>query len=886
MSELVDSDPDLLRKVASGKTIDHDDFSKLIGRLERHAIERAIQLDRSLGDSIDDAIAEQVEREKHGLSEAIKSFEKAEEEASEEGRATAVTYNAISATINQHLHEFAARIAKKLPKGKVKNRDAAKAYGLLGGHANTVAVAKLTIQTAMRELLSSRDYCVCTALDREVGRVVEQDLIERRTLNTEGKMRRKYDKKQQGGTDGQEQKKMPSLRSRLAGKKVWEKRNILWDFLKAIDEEPTLWSAEEQARVGGWLILNLHQVQATPLFEQHTHYDPDRKGIYKSVEVYSLTEAGRDVLAESHEFAKACLWDRSPSYIPMRGYTGAMDGGYWSACGTRTARLVPGRFRPEHRAYIQEHLEEIQRVLLAVFCAQSLTSWRVNTRVLNRWLIAVDNGEAIGEMPETTPALVPNVGEDATPRSKRERDRILELNKEREHNRAYVQGVRRTVEDFAKRPFFYLPYTLDFRGRSCCLCPHLNPQGPGWIRALLEFGEGVPIVGEAGKRWLQIHTANMFGQDKLSYKQRIEWVQKSESLLRRVAKGSSLAWKKRGGDSWLALAACLDYVAYLEEGDGYVSHLPVTVDGSCNALQHIAALARDEKAASLVNLAKGCEPSDFYAVIAQQDQFHHTDIASFAEEMSQAGEGKSLRPLVKEVVMPYFYGRDEDSMEYAARRAIRGQARSAGLELEFERAKTIATHVVEGCQCAIKHHAPSAYDVREWLEGVADACNQLDQPVQWVSPSGWPVVQDYALPSSKTSRIYVGDEERQRTVRVDSPDRDKEKQKRALAPNFVHSLDAAHLTNVIVSAAFAAPCVSSPISHIMHVHDSIGTHAANMERLQGIIREEFGKMYRDADPMQGLIDGLRERGIASASNPPSQGSFDVSQTRDAEYLFS
>lgn len=46
----------------------------------------------------------------------------------------------------------------------------------------------------------------------------------------------------------------------------------------------------------------------------------------------------------------------------------------------------------------------------------------------------------------------------------------------------------------------------------------------------------------------------------------------------------------------------------------YMSHLPVHMDGSCNGLQHYAALGRDEAGGKAVNLLPSDKPQDVYKV--------------------------------------------------------------------------------------------------------------------------------------------------------------------------------------------------------------------------------------------------------------------------------
>ncbi|KAJ6431988.1 hypothetical protein OIU84_019288 [Salix udensis] len=47
-----------------------------------------------------------------------------------------------------------------------------------------------------------------------------------------------------------------------------------------------------------------------------------------------------------------------------------------------------------------------------------------------------------------------------------------------------------------------------------------------------------------------------------------------------------------------------------------ISHTPVHQDGSCNGLQHYAALGRDKLGAAAVNLVGGGKPADVYSGIA------------------------------------------------------------------------------------------------------------------------------------------------------------------------------------------------------------------------------------------------------------------------------
>jgi len=87
-----------------------------------------------------------------------------------------------------------------------------------------------------------------------------------------------------------------------------------------------------------------------------------------------------------------------------------------------------------------------------------------------------------------------------------------------------------------------------------------------------------------------------------------------------------------------------------------MSSLPVHMDGSCNGLQHYAALGRDEAGGRAVNLLPADVPQDVYSGVA-------AIVAQRVEEEAKGGvpEAQRLRglvdrKLVKQTVMTSVYG--------------------------------------------------------------------------------------------------------------------------------------------------------------------------------------------------------------------------------------
>ena len=151
---------------------------------------------------------------------------------------------------------------------------------------------------------------------------------------------------------------------------------------------------------------------------------------------------------------------------------------------------------------------------------------------------------------------------------------------------------------FLEEERFFYPHNLDFRGRAYPMHPHLNHLGADPSRGMLEFAEGRPL-GKTGLRWLKIQIANLMGGgvDKYSFDNRVKyaddnWGEIEDSAKRPLGGGR---WWLRAEDPFQCLAACMEAVAAVEGGDAeaFISRLPVHQDGSCNGLQHYAALGRD-----------------------------------------------------------------------------------------------------------------------------------------------------------------------------------------------------------------------------------------------------------------------------------------------------
>jgi len=146
---------------------------------------------------------------------------------------------------------------------------------------------------------------------------------------------------------------------------------------------------------------------------------------------------------------------------------------------------------------------------------------------------------------------------------------------------------------------------------------------------------------------------------------------------------------------------------------------------------------------------------------------------------------------------------------------------------------------------AVETVVGNAPGVMRWLKDVANVLFvEYGRGVAWTAPSGFPVVVahhhravdtiTWTPPGAKEPRSFT-----LRGAWLEHLGVDPQKQRRTIAPNFVHALDAAHLMLTIRRLH------GEGLRHFAVIHDSYGVHACDVDRLVCALREEFARMYRE-----------------------------------------
>jgi DNA-directed RNA polymerase len=167
---------------------------------------------------------------------------------------------------------------------------------------------------------------------------------------------------------------------------------------------------------------------------------------------------------------------------------------------------------------------------------------------------------------------------------------------------------------------------------------------------------------------------------------------------------------------------------------------------------------------------------------------------------------------------------------------------------------------------------------KEWLREVADILNAMNKPFVWTTPSGFEVHHVYNQVLERVSYAELFNRQ-QLVFSTVTEDIDGKAQYLAISPNFIHSLDAAHMFMTI------SRMLDEGMFAFSFVHDSYGTYAPDIDRMHTLLREEFIKIHKE-NQLEKLKKETEERyGIYLPDCPKQENEFQVEKVLDSEYFF-
>lgn len=653
------------------------------------------------------------------------------------------------------------------------------------------------------------------------------------------------------------------------------------------------WDVRTQVLVGSKLIEIM--VETTGLVKLHTISRDKRQEL--------VLEATAETMEWLEEEACRCSVLTPvylPTIIPPKPWTTPFDGGYWTP---RLNRVRMIKTRGNGRAYLDELSEHDMPEVYDAINAMQHTAWRVNTKLLDTARMIWGLGGKLGGVPSADPYELPQ----------RPMFMIDELPKEewteeqwetfKEWKRAtadtHTKNVKlkslrlqfvkilTTAEMFEDEEEIYFPHQFDFRGRAYAVPLFLNPQGSDFAKGLLQFANGMPIETDEAEQWLAIHGANSFGVDKVSLEDRVQWVMDNDEAICLAGYDPlvNTFWAE-SDDPWQSLAFCIEWSEYRKNGRGYVSHLPVQMDGSCNGLQNFSAMLRDAVGGAAVNLLPTDKPADIYQEVANVVLEQVTkDATSDDPKTAALAQGwlkhGITRKVCKRPVMTLAYGAKQYGFQTQVfDDTVRPLEVDEGVTY-WESGWDASLYLGQVIWNSVGKVVIAARAAMDWLQKAARAASAEGLPVRWETPDGLVVVQSYNKMETKRidmtfNKIRISPTiATQPTTKIDKP-----KQSNGISPNWVHSMDASHMRETV------RMCWGAGVEHFSLIHDSYGTHAANAGVLAEKLREAFIKMYSE-DVLEKFKRELELQlsDDVELDELPSKGTLDLEAVRQSRYFF-
>lgn len=454
---------------------------------------------------------------------------------------------------------------------------------------------------------------------------------------------------------------------------------------------------------------------------------------------------------------------------------------------------------------------------------------------------------------------------------------------------------------------FYLSCFLDFRGRIYSKDPYFSYQSSDLARGHLQFAEAKPMTC-VGYEKLLVHAANSYNQsytiaelkeidwtdtnyitdlvsdsipdisvDKMSLIDRANWAEEHLTLFLDIVEDpmETLDIWFNAEKPWVFLSLCYEIVAYLSEGEGYMSKIPIAIDGASNGTQHLAAMSKDEIAGRMVGLIPQEKPIDFYIVVAKGILNRNID-----NDLSAILANIPMKLIRKGISKRGTMTKAYDAGVKCIANIIYTDCYDAGMTTKYGITKAIAKRLSKDLVDTYNSLCSGPVAVKDYLQALVKhrLIDMKLRDVRWVTPSKFPVISSKWITDKRQIRIKVLDETIGLVYREVTDRPAIHELISGISPNYVHSMDASHMSLVINRLH------NEGITSFGAIHDSYSVHADDVDRLLEVTKEVFVEMY-DLDVFQDIKRQFISNDNGFDFEVPKGGSLDLSGLEKSEYFF-
>ena len=625
---------------------------------------------------------------------------------------------------------------------------------------------------------------------------------------------------------------------------------------------------------------------------------------------------------ESHMIANAVRY--LPTIIPPRPWTDPHNGGYYgeSMLGTQLIRLKVQTKTKFLKAYNKKLASIDLSTIYKALNAMQNTPFVINKFILQTLKEIYASGGELGGVPRTEPyPTLPKLSDDATEEELKEhKKKAVGIYKQEEARKSKALRcllALKVAEKFSTYDKIYFPWNIDYRGRCYPIPTALSPQGDDIQKSLLLFANPSSL-NEGDDRWMAIHGANLAGNDKISFDDRVAWVvENTTNIIASADDPLGYTWwydVSKGDYPMEFLSFCHEWKRlhdYKAENNGsvkgFMSNLPLAFDGTCSGLQHFSAILRDEVGGHAVNLVPSDKVQDIYSIVAdkvnvqllkdaqtgtEDEKKEGSDSYKYgtrtlaqnwvAFDRIKFGKDGITRKVCKRSVMTLAYGSKQYGFkENLLTDIIHPYVLDHPDNNPFLNPNQAAVYMAKLIWDAVATTVVKAVEGMEWLQKVAGLITESGEVVSWTTPNGFLVQQNYMKMEQKVIKLRFGGSQVRFYNQEETDEIDTRRQRNGIAPNFIHSMDASHLQRVVCAES------DKGNKNFMMIHDSFGTDAAHAGSLYKTIREEFVGLYKDQNHLENFLGsvGYLIDDLDAVPAIPKFGKLDLELVKQSDFCF-
>ena len=442
-----------------------------------------------------------------------------------------------------------------------------------------------------------------------------------------------------------------------------------------------------------------------------------------------------------------------------------------------------------------------------------------------------------------------------------------ELHQDAQHKSASSRKALCHAEDYIKETRFYLSWSCDYRGRIYSQQSFFDQQKNDFQRSLVTFADGCRL-DDSGFEWASKAIATAYKGSKWTYDQRLLWTKNNTDLIKRIADHPIEAVKiwEEADDPWQFLQLCLEWNAVVITKEKKLWDAPIGVDATASGLQLLSAMRRDPIGMKYSNLLKpesaSEPPQDAYKEVmkvARQMAYKNPETARLADHLED-------RSLGKVILMTRIYGSTDWKNKYKIKDHFIKEG-TFGKEIQWEDVEQIYKLIDR----ASEQLFPMAFEALRFIKKLGDQVEKnKGKSFTWKTPTGDSI---HINKVSQATTVIKTSEMGEKTIPLDQVSAPKMSQmKGSLAPDFVHSYDAAVLKSSFVDW-------HKPLAVI---HDCIKVLPNDMDHAIERIRNGFRKVC-DGDPLARFADDL---GVSAEQLPRlKQGTANLDEVLASTYMF-